>query len=442
MKAVVITKDYLMNGIREAAEDIMTARLGPRRDLEILRAQHREIDKDRMTGIDRKLERAIRDGEIVLGPARSEAARFERHLALSRLRHLSQLGLAARGDDNVWHMTPGWTETLREMGRRGDIVRTLASADGRRRRFDYAESLAPDAAPILGAVLASGPEDELRDTRFLMVEDFNGRVWHVPAAAVDPENPPPGGAVVEVSRNSAEPKRADRTIAEIAERAGGLWSETLHEEFDLASTPVYRLAHKRRLEALRRAGIVERLQDGTWTVPGDYLERATAYETARNRGLQLRTLSWVPLDKQVTMNAETWLDAGVGEGERLSGLRAARLAFLRKEGLLNSEETRLSEPARQSLRQTELQRTLEAENRKSGRAAVMLEIGDRFEGKLEAHVDLGQGRMALIGHEKAFVLVPWRNAFGRQLGRDMTIEHTARGIGWTLGRQLQRGMDR
>tara|TARA_R110001606_G_scaffold384023_1_gene546621 strand:- start:14345 stop:16258 length:1914 start_codon:yes stop_codon:yes gene_type:complete len=439
MKDVVIAKDYLMNGIREAAEDIVTGRLGPRRDLEILRARNSEIGKDRLTGIDRMLERASRDGLIELPPATPEAARFERHLALSRLRHLSELGLAERGENNEWRMTPGWTETLREMGRRGDIVRTLAQADGKRRKFDYAENLAPDAAPILGTVLASGPEDELRDTRFLLVEDFKGRVWHVPAAAVDPENPPPTGAVVEVSRNSAEPKRADRTIAEIAERAGGLWSETLHEDYDPASTPAYRLAHKRRLEALRRAGIVERLQDGTWTVPGDYLERATAYEAARNRGLHLRTLSWVALDRQVTLHAETWLDAGQGEGERLSGLRAARLAFLRTEGLLKEGETELSDTARQSMRHSELQRTSEAETKKSGRAAVMLDIGDRFDGKLEGHVDLGQGRMALIVHEKAFVLVPWRSAFGRQLGREMTIEHTARGIGWTIGREMQRG---
>ena len=141
----------------------------------------------------------------------------------------------------------------------------------------------------------------------------------------------------------------------------------------------------------------------------------------------------------MTLHAETWLDAGQGEGERLSGLRAARLAFLRTEGLLKEGETELSDTARQSMRHSELQRTSEAETKKSGRAAVMLDIGDRFDGKLEGHVDLGQGRMALIVHEKAFVLVPWRSAFGRQLGREMTIEHTARGIGWTIGREMQRG---
>lgn len=441
-KDVVLTKDYLMNGIREAAEDIVTGRLGPRRDLEILRARNSEIDKDRLTGIDHRLERASRDGLIALGPAASEAERFERHLALSRLRHLSGLGLAERTDANAWRMTPGWTETLRDMGRRGDIVRALARADGRPRKFEYAETLAPDDMPVVGTVLASGPEDELRDTRFLLVEDFKGRMWHVPAAATDPENAPPAGAVVEVGRSAAPPKRADRTIAEIAGQTGGLWSEALHTQVDPGSTPAYRLAHKRRLEALRRAGIVERLQDGSWAVPEDFLERATAYETTRNRGLQLRTLSWVALDKQVALPAETWLDTGGGDGERLSTLRAARRAFLDKEGLLKAGETDLSDIVRQTLRQGELHRALASEAQRSGRTAVMLDLGDRFDGKLEGYVDLGQGRMALIGQEKAFVMVPWKSAFGRQRGRDIAIEQTARGTGWTIGQELQHGRDR
>ena len=41
MKDVVIAKDYLMNGIREAAEDIVTGRLGPQRDRQGPADRHR-----------------------------------------------------------------------------------------------------------------------------------------------------------------------------------------------------------------------------------------------------------------------------------------------------------------------------------------------------------------------------------------------------------------
>ncbi|WP_084398829.1 DUF3363 domain-containing protein [Henriciella aquimarina] len=286
MKDVVIAKDYLMGGIREAAEDIVTRRLGPRRDLEILRARHSEIDKDRFTGIDRTLERAAQDRVVIIEKAHTEADRFDRHLALARLRHLKSLGLAEKSGPDEWTMKPGWTETLRDLGRRDDVVRTLARENRKHKEIAFAESLSPDAAPLLGSVLASGPEDELRDTRYLLVEGFDGRVWHVPSAAVDRANTPPAGAVVEVRRARPEPRRADRTIAEIAERTGGLWSDDLHADADPGSISAYRLAHKRRLETLRRAGIVERLKDGRWEVPENYLDRAAAYEGARGKGLR------------------------------------------------------------------------------------------------------------------------------------------------------------
>ena len=442
MKDVVIAKDYLMHGLREAAEDIVTGRLGPRRDLEILRAQHSEIDKDRFTGIDRELERAMSDGRVVVERAQTEAERFNRHLALARLRHLKTLGLAEPVGPDEWAMKADWSETLRDMGRRGDIIRTLARRQGQRRDITYADTLAPDAAPLVGIVLGSGPEDELRDTRYLLVEDFDGRAWHVPAAAIDQSNAPPSGAVIEVRRSSAEPRPVDRTIAEIAESSGGLWSEALHVEADPGGTSAYRLAQKRRLEALRQAGIVERNADGGWNVPKNFLERTAAYEGKRARGLKLRTLSWMSLEHQVSLKADTWLDSAAADRPGLATYRDARLAFLRREGMLVPGADSITDSQRADLRHRELQGALARQASSSGRQAVSMQIADRFDGRLEGHVNLAQGRMAIIGNEKAFVMVPWRDSLGRQIGRDMSIERTARGIGWAIGPQRQRGLAR
>ena len=438
MKDVVIAKDYLTHGLREAAEDIVTGRLGPRRDLEILRARHSEIDKDRFTGIDRELERAMSDGRVVVTRAQNEAGRFERHLALARLRHLKTLGLAEPAGPDEWAMKAGWSEALRDMGRRGDIIRTLALQHGQRRDFSYAETLAPDAAPLVGIVLDSGPEDELRDTRYLLLEDFEGRAWHVPAAAIDQSNAPPAGAVVEVRRSAAEPRRADRTIAEIAERSGGLWSEALHAEADPGATSEYRLAHKRRLEALRRAGIVERNADGAWDVPEDFLERTAAYEGQRARGLKLRTLSWMSLERQASLKADTWLDSAAANHLGLAAQRAARLAFLKREGMLAPGAESFTDSQRAELRSSELREAEARQASSSRRQAVSMKAGDRFDGRLEGHVNLAQGRMAIIGNEKAFIMVPWRSGLGRQIGREMTIERTVRGIGWTMEQEQQR----
>jgi hypothetical protein len=74
------------------------------------------------------------------------------------------------------------------------------------------------------------------------------------------------------------------------------------------------------------------------------------------------------------------------------------------------------------------------------RGAVELAQGDRFEGRFEKAVDLGQGRLALIGNGREFALVPWRPEMERHRGREMTITRTARGVSWTIG--IGRGRER
>ena len=70
----------------------------------------------------------------------------------------------------------------------------------------------------------------------------------------------------------------------------------------------YVRSHIRRLEALRRAGIVERLDNDGWRIPNDYLRRAQDYDTQRTKQLGLCILSPIDLDRQVTANGATWLD--------------------------------------------------------------------------------------------------------------------------------------
>src|SRR5271157_80483 len=67
-------------------------------------------------------------------------------------------------------------------------------------------------------------------------------------------------------------------------------------------------SHVRRLEALRRAGIVDRLDGDRWTIPADYEAQATAYDTTQSRRMNLRVLSAHDLDRQITSDGATWLD--------------------------------------------------------------------------------------------------------------------------------------
>ncbi len=67
-------------------------------------------------------------------------------------------------------------------------------------------------------------------------------------------------------------------------------------------------AHVRRLEALRRAGIVERVGADCWLIPEDFEARAAAHDAAKGPQTQMRVLSAYDLDRQVTSDGATWLD--------------------------------------------------------------------------------------------------------------------------------------
>ena len=68
-------------------------------------------------------------------------------------------------------------------------------------------------------------------------------------------------------------------------------------------------SHVRRLEALRRAGHVERIDADHWKIPDDIAERGMAYDApTRPKDFSIRTLSFLDLHRQVGSDGATWLD--------------------------------------------------------------------------------------------------------------------------------------
>src|SRR3546814_5597265 len=98
-KDLIIARDYMTQGLRTRATEIVSLDLGPRTSQEIIAAQTREIEQERFTSIDRRLMRDA-DGE---GVVRISQADPGQHASLiGRLRTLSRLGLAEAGKNGRW----------------------------------------------------------------------------------------------------------------------------------------------------------------------------------------------------------------------------------------------------------------------------------------------------------------------------------------------------
>lgn len=444
---LVIAKDYLTSGLRASAEELMTQWLGPRRSLEIISQRKQEIDQERWTRLDRAiLERSL-EGQFAPRSGSSGAERFERSLQIARARFLESIGLAKKSGSLEWTLADNWQDDLKRYGRRGDIIRSLSFAAGERRaNVRFVEDVHHGSAAITGTVKTFGPEDELRDTRFMLVEDFDGALWHVPSSAFDTAAPPPPGAVIEQNRRPLRARASDKVIEAVAHLNGGLWSEEIHAGFDPGARKAYTLALKRRLETLRRAGLVERDPRGVWHVGEAISERAAEYEHQKSGGVQTRVLSWLAPETQIARRAQTWLDTlsekQVASLPRLQNLRAQRLAWLREEGLLRTGQNALTEKQFTELRASEFSTYKRAITAHTHKSFVPLEQGTSVTGKLTKRIDLAAGRFALLETDTAFSLVPWRDGLGRQIGKTLTISRVGRSINWTLDTGRSRGLSR
>ena len=443
---LIIARDYLTGGLRERASAIVTNELGPRRDLEIARAQERDVTAGRLTRLDAKIERLARDGDLTPPEGLEKLSRFERALIQRRLEHLRGMGLASARGDGAFALEEGWKDRLQAIGRRGDRIREIAAAfntgDGLSGKvYDPAHE---QARTIVGRVVTDGPEDELRNRRYLILEALDGERWHVALGETLPGAVPPKGSVVEVSPSAGAPRASDRTIARIAALNQGMYSDALHEAFDPVSRPDYRLAHIRRLEAMRRAGIVTRDSDGRFAIGADYLDKAARFEAARTGGVRVEVKSWLSVEAQIERRAPVWLAGvdresltGKGFGRETASALSARRAFLEREGWLG-EDGQLKSGMRDRLAAEELKSA--ADNIRGKGAFLKIEDGMAISGVYERPVDLAQGRFALVTRAKEFTLVPWRRELERYRAAEISVKARAGGIDWSVGRA--RGIGR
>ncbi len=126
---LVIDRGYISHGLRDRAEARVTLELGPRTELEIQRALDREVEADRWTSLDRGLQsRSGEDGVVDLRPAPDGPPDQRTLLLTGRAQKLERLGLATPAGPARWTLKPDIESRLRELGDRGDIIKSMHRA--------------------------------------------------------------------------------------------------------------------------------------------------------------------------------------------------------------------------------------------------------------------------------------------------------------------------
>ena len=453
-KDLIISRDYIAQGMRGRASELATEWLGPRTELEIQQSLRREVDQERWTSLDRTLQREAQGGLVHINqPAKDPKRRQQRVLLIGRLQRLQHMGLAHESSPGVWAVQADAEQVLRTMGERGDIVRTMQRAmSGVPRDLAVLEP-GKNTRPVVGRVSAKGMADELHDRGFLVVDGTDGKAHYVALSAKVELEQYPVGSVVE-ARGSADIRAADKNIAALA--VDGLYRTDHHLTMaKVQATPERDPrdvvdAHVRRLEALRRAGIVERVAEGVWRVPMDLPEQGRRYDTQRLGDLAVELRSHLPIERQVRVIGATWLDqqliggasgiANNGFGGDVREALRQRSDFLVEQGLAERRGQRvvLARNLLSTLRDRELAAVGKSLQDATGLSFRPLHDGARVSGFYRRSLQLASGRFAMLDDGMGFSLVPWRPVVEQRLGQQVSAIVRGASVTWELGQQRGR----
>jgi len=470
-KTLNIAGDYIAYGIRERASDVVTRELGRQTEQEVSRSLEREVEADRFTRLDRMLmaEQRRRNEFADLRPDRDmlDSLQQNRALLIQRAAKLARLGLAAEVEPGRWTVSSRAESTLRELGERGDIIKTMHRALEREGLADtrsiagYVLHREKTTEPVVGRVLDKGHGGNELDERVrLVIDGVDGRVHHFDIASshvADIQR----GMIVTAGASPSGPRASDRNILAIAGKEG-IYRPALHLEQAAATVEqaggdpaAYVRSHIRRLEALRRAGHVERIAVDQWRVPADLPARGRAYDLARDRETRrINVLSPIGLAQQIGHEGATWLDrelvsrqrtvlAREGFGQDVMAALARRRRWLADNGYaadLGDGRIRASRDMVPRLEARDLERAgraLAAEREREWRPCLP---GTHVAGQLVGSTQLSSGRFAMIDDGLGFSLVPWRPALEERIGRVVSGVALAGGdVSWSFGRNREPG---
>lgn len=471
-KTLNIAGDYIAHGIRARASEVVTRELGRQTEQQVSRGLEREVDADRFTRLDRMLlaDQRSRTEFADLRPDRDmlESLRQNRALLIRRARKLERMGLAAEVEPGHWTVSSKAEPVLRDLGERGDIIKTMHRALDREGLAD-ARSIARYVLhrdemiePVVGRVLDKGlAGDEIGERVRLVVDGVDG---HVHLLEMDPARAEniQRGMILAAGPGQAGPRASDRNILAIAGE-DGIYRPATHLEQAVGTVErlggdpaAYVRSHVRRLEALRRAGHVERIDADHWRIPADLAERGQAYDRTRDRAAgRVAVLSPSGLDQQVGHDGATWLDrelasrqrtvlADDGFGRDVAAALASRRQWLADKGYatdVGDGRFRISRDVVQRLEARDVERSGRALAAERGRAWQPALPGTHVAGTLVGSTQLASGRFAMLDDGLGFSLVPWRPALEQHVGRMVSgVALPGGDVSWSLGRRRGLGL--
>jgi len=329
---------------------------------EIQRALGRELTAERWTRIDREIMNAAADmGYVDLRAVRQEdAALRTRRLMIGRLQHLEKMALATNIGLSQWHIALETESTLRDLGIRGDIIKTMYKAfmengiesdDGRNLVIE-----SQPQKPIIGRLMDKGLHDELTGEAYAIIDGVDGKAHYVRFKNMESLGHAPNtGGIVEFRQIGGE--------------------------------------------------------DGK---PGAHVLSVRS-DLPLDRQITATGATW--LDHRLVENHSMEITQK-GFGREIRQAMAKRLQHLRVQGLTQTKGSQLVPvpDLLKTLREQEIKALTEKITSKTGLPYQPHSTGETIQGIYKQRFSLASGRYALLDNGLGFHLVPWSASMEKRLG--------------------------
>ena len=380
---LVMARDYISNGLRGRAEDLVAIELGPKAEHDIRSSLEREIEAQRWTRLDRAIyTKANEQGHIDLRPEHPGPDDVElRRLMTRRLQQLETMGLAIDAGPGAWVLAAGAESLLRDLGERGDIIKTMHRVlrDRGLQRSELAVTQDATASLVVGQLIATGLHDELSGEAFAMIDGIDGRTHHVRFKSIDAfAHAPATGGIVEVrcfgGQDDPNPtrvlaNRSDLNLSQQITAPGATWLD-------------HRLVDRSQVDISQR-----------------------------------------------------------GFGAEVMIAMEAREQFLVDQGLASRHGARvlLQRNLLETLRRQEVEAVGARLASDYGMTHHPSFSGEKISGTYRQTIRMSSGRFAMIENGLGFQLVPWSSALEKNLGRDVSgVVRSTGGVDWS---RKSRGLE-
>jgi type IV secretory pathway VirD2 relaxase len=448
-KDLVIPRDYLSNGMRERASALLTRELGLQTEQEISAKLERDISARKVTRIDRILSGEMdRNGVIDLSNLKRHRPHYQ-----ARLHQLRGLGLAQHQSGSIWTVDKELRSTLVGLERSDAIAHRIDHAiqTAGLDRIGAHEQGAFDAhQSVQGRLLRIGYADELQDQRYAIVDGLDGRVHHFDLGTRFPSDLRPG-QMIEVKPRSIGAIEMDREIERVAAEHDGVYSDENHRALDPNVRSTHLEAVNNRIEALERAGLLERFSDVDVLITDGFIDRVNDHfgKAAKRSPTIVRKLEGHAFEQQIDAQGETWLDrqlAGTakeplseaGLGGDVRSAMAQRMTVHKDRGLVSDPSAKtLTRAQLRALQELSLKHAASKVEKQTGLSHRPLKPEQEIEGTFKQVYQSANAKFAIIERGHEFSLVPWKPSLERMRNRQIQLSMSPGGeITWARGRSL------